>query len=189
MWTFEKLFVKKTLVWRKHKFNLEIIVTVLVTIAVLSPLFVSYPFVLRRLYVPELAQIRAVCDKAPDNAAVIWVGEAYPFAIQPTRTICGNDSLGLNITQDLSSNSQLLSQLANKAEASQTKVVIGFYKDDAKYLPLDASKENLLVSRATYNEIEHSYKRAPRNMINIERTIFMGELTPSGTIQPIRPAD
>ncbi len=189
MWTFERLFIKKTLVWRKQKFNLEIIVTVLVTIAVLSPLFVTYPFALRRLYVPELAQIRAACDKAPYDAVVVWVGEAHPFAIQPTRTICGNESLGLNITQDVSSNSQLLSQLADKAEASNTRVVIGFYKGDAKSLPLDIPKENLLVSKAVYNEIEHSYKRAPRNMINIERSIFMGELTPSGSIQLIKPAD
>lgn len=189
MWTFERLFIKKTLVWHKHKFNLEILVTVLVTVAVLSPLFVTYPFALRRLYVPELAQIRAVCEKAPDDAVVVWVGEAHPFAIQPTRTICGNESLGLNITQDVSSNSQLLSQLANKAEASNTRVVIGFYKGDAKSLPLDISKENLLVSKTVYNEIEHSYKRAPRNMINIERSIFMGELTPHGSIKPIRPTD
>lgn len=189
MWMFERLFEKKTLSLRGHTFNLEIITTVLVTISVMSPLFITYPFLLRKEHAGELSQVQAVCNSASKNAVIVWAGESSAFAVQPTRAICSNDSLGLGIKPDLDQNKQLMSGLANKAQANNREVIIGFYGDDANRLPLTTDRTSYLISAITYNEIEHTYKRAPRNMTNISREVYLGKLDHNGVIIPLGTAN
>jgi hypothetical protein len=182
MWTLERLFDGKFgQRFRGRTYNTELIAAVLVTIAVVSPLFVTYPFSVRRLYVPELAQIQLICDSVPKNTIVIWAGEARNFATQPTRTLCGNDSLGLELA-DKTTNQQNLATLAKQAQQNNQNIMVGFFPDDAKLLPVNTSSNSLIRSAISYNEIEHTYKRAPRNMITINQKIILGKLDSTGTI-------
>jgi len=186
MWMAQKLYKQKKWVWRGRKYNLEIIVTVLVTTSVLSPLFVTYPFAIRKLYVPQLSQIQQICTKAPKDTVIIWAGESSKFTVQPTRTICGNDTLGLNLAGDTAElNQAQLAELATKAQAAKIPIVIGWFKDDTSKLPLNQTSNSMKVSSIAFNEIEHTYKRAPRNLITLHQTIYMGELSADGTINPI----
>lgn len=185
MWMAQWLYQKKSYRWRGRKYNLEIIVTVLVTTSVLSPLFVTYPFLIRKLYVPQLSQVQAICEQAPKNTTFVWAGEASKFTVQPTRSICGNDSLGLNLVGEKAElNRPQLAELASKARASNTPLIIGWFKTDKSKLPLNQPAEKMEISNITFNEIEHTYKRAPRNLINLHQTIYMGEINGDGTINP-----
>lgn len=189
MWIYEMLFEKKYLQFRGRTYNLELIVTVLATVSVLSPLFVTYPFTFRRLYVPELAQMRSICAREPRSTVIIWVGEARLFAVQPTRTICGNDSLGLPLAGDTKAiNQTQLAELARHAQDHHLHVVIGFFGQESASLPVDKPVKAMLVSSISYHEIEHTYKRAPRNVITLDRSVFMGKLTPSGLVVPLSSA-
>lgn len=186
VWLFQLLYERTT--WRAYgrRLNLQIITAVLGTTAVLSPLFITYPFAIRRLYVPELAQVQTICNATAPDTIIIWVGESADFAVQPTRTLCGNDSLGLGIDGTQPANRQKLSDIYEQSEASGLRVVVGFYEDASEVLPLVGEPRAMLISSASYHEIEHSYKRPPRNMITLQRDIYLGQLTSEG-IAPIAP--
>lgn len=157
--------------------NAEVAAAVLTTIVVLSPLFVSYPFMIRRLYVPQLSQMQTICAQTPKESLVIWAGAAHDFATQPTHVLCGNDSLGLTLQF---SAARQFADLADKTAGHQ--VMVGFFESDAAALPLTGALADYQVSSITYNEIDHSYKRAPRNAIDITQTVYMGVLQTDGTI-------
>ena len=172
--------------WRGRVFNLEIIVTSLVTISVLSTLFVTYPFVNQRLYEPQQKQIQLVCKKLPSNTTIVWVGDAKNTAVQPTRSICGNSSLGLPLDKDnLIQNKAQLATIANKASVSVHKVLIGWYEPDSNLLSLNQSSKNTVVSSIKYKEVDHTYKYPPRNMINLKQTIHLGVPESDGSISSI----
>ncbi len=149
-------------------YRTDILASILVTLCVVSPLVISYPFLVRRLYVPEYQQVQSVCNAVPKDTAVIWLGSAQNFATQPTRSICGIDSVGLRDTDDLT-----LQVIQTKADQQGKKIYFGFYEEDKTSLPKSITDTAKVVSRATFNEIEHSYKRPPRNTIDIERTIMV----------------
>ena len=185
MLVFEYMYQKNKTKWRKHTIDLKMTATVLATLSVASPLFISYPFVVSKLYVPELDQTQTICSKLPKDSTVVWVGEARFFATQPTRAICGNDSLGLNLPMSSAASQSLLQNLAQKGKDADKQIIIGLYPDDAKNLGYAESIGALTVSKITYNEIEHTYIRFPRNLIELDRTILLGKLLPDGTIVPI----
>lgn len=185
MLAFEYMYQKNKTKWRKHTIDLKMTATVLATLSVASPLFVSYPFVVSKLYVPELDQAQTICSKLPKDSTMVWVGEARFFATQPTRAICGNDSLGLNLPMNTASSQSILQSLAQKAKDAGKQIIIGLYPEDAKNLGYAESIDPLTVSKITYNEIEHTYIRFPRNLLDLDRTILMGKLQPDGTIVPI----
>lgn len=188
MMAFGELYAKGKIKWHGRKYNVQVATTVLVTLAVVSPIFISYPFAINRLYAGELAQLQAVCDKLPDKTTVVWIGESRDFSTQSTRALCGNDSLGLALKTDgnPATTQQQLAELHNKAQASGIDIVVGFYATDIASIPTSARKESLTVSSLRYNEIEHTYIRFPRNLIDLERTIMMGKLQPEGTVVPVQ---
>ncbi len=186
MWVFSELYNQKKLRLRRRNYNIQTLVVVLVTLSVVSPLFISYPFTVNRLYTPELSQLRTVCDKLSEKTTIVWLGESKDFATQTVRAYCGNDSLGLNIASaNPASNKKQLAELADKAKNSGVNLVVGFYNTDANSIPMAPSYVSMVVSSIQYKEIEHTYIRFPRNFINLERTILMGRLQPDGTVVPV----
>lgn len=184
LWTVQRLLQRTNWEWKGRKYQSDVIVAVLVTLSAIGPLFVTYPFTLRRLYVPEYEQVKTICAAIPPKAAIIWVGESRAFSVQPTRSVCGADSLGLSVTG--AENTKIaLSTLSAKAQESNVRVVIGFFSDDAANLPLADKAELYQVSSISYHEIDHSYKRAPRNVITLNRTILLGNLY-DGQLTPLR---
>lgn len=188
MMAFGELYAKSKIKWRGRKYNVQVATIVLVTLSVVSPIFISYPFAINRLYAGELAQLQTVCDKLPDKTTVVWIGESRDFSTQSTRALCGNDSLGLALATDNNpeATKQQLIELHNKAQASGINIIVGFYATDIASIPTDATKESLTVSSLRFNEIEHTYIRFPRNLIDLERTIMMGKIQPDGTIAPVQ---
>lgn len=169
VWSLQQLFERGMFKYRDWVFDLRIIATVLATLAAVSPLFVSYPFLLRRLYVPQLTQIQDTCAHLPTNSAVIWVGSASNFAVQPVRTICGVDSYGLTATS-----ATLESTLTEISSKQRFPVYAGYFVPEEQGLqpPVDAKP----ISSISYHEIDHTYKRAPRNLITIDNSVYLERL-------------
>lgn len=184
MLVFERLYKVKPFTFRSVRLRPETIVTVAVTIAVATPLVISYPFWIRRMYVPQLAQARAVCSKVPASALVLWLGDARHFAIQPVRTLCGNDSLGLSDTLTADPDTATVS-LQHVAARTQQPVVVGLYDYQLNLLPPEDRANMKLVSSIDYAEIEHSYKRAPRNAYLTHQGIYLGMLDSRGHIRSL----
>lgn len=183
-WFVQQLLEHRTLTWRGKTYPTNVVVAVLVTLSVVGPLFVTYPFTFRRLYIPEYDQVKAICAADPQQEPIVWVGESRNFSIQPTRSVCGIDSLGL-VAAGGADTSAALTQLAARAAATNTPVLIGFFGDDATTLPLAKTAGMYEVRSISYHEIDHSYKRPPRNVITLTRTIMLGRVA-NGKITPLQ---
>ena len=184
MMIFEHLYELKNWSFHSVKIDFRTPVTVIATLAVATPLVISYPFWIRRMYVPQLAQVQAVCSHVSSKDLVVWLGDSRHFAMQPTRVACGSDSIGLNdaLTSDQRITADSLQQLASR---SKQTIVIGVYEYQLELLPVEDRADMGLVSRIQYAEVEHSYKRAPRNAYLTDQAIYLGRLNKSGNVLPL----
>lgn len=171
--------------WRRRNitFNLRTVAAIIATLGVVGPLFVSYPFTLRRLYVPQLAQIDAVCASVLPGDSVLWLGSAGQFMSQTVRSVCSNDSFGVGTAvADQAATVQLLQTVAARNSAGQgTPIVVGIFGDEAHLLPKTERPQFFSIS-STYADIDHSYKRAPRNTFLTTQTVLLARLQPDGTL-------
>lgn len=68
----------------------------LAALAVLTPAVITYPVQSVRTGVPQLAEVRAVCDALPDDAAVLSLGRSgIGSYVQTMRSFCGVPSQAL----------------------------------------------------------------------------------------------
>lgn len=179
-----ELYDKKITVLLKEKINLQIIAVVLATLAVASPLFVSYPFLLTRTYVPELAQVEAICNNLPRSAVLAWVADARGTMIEPTQAICGVPSFGV-ATNDPGVVAKELPELAATGRAKDKEVIIGISSTDLNSIPSQYRADMVPVSTITYWDLQTTYTRFPRNKGAAIQTIMLGELDSNAQIVPI----
>jgi hypothetical protein len=177
----ERLYDAKRTRLYGQRLNLEIVSTALISIAVIFPLVLSYPFLLRRHYVPQLSQVESVCKSIRNDDKVVWLGEARFFTMMPTRSVCGNDSFGLSdeVTATPEITQQTLKALANKS--SSKTVVIGAFDYQLSLLPATEKANMIKVSSITYSDVEHKIS-PPRNVVLTDQTIYLGRLDSSGHI-------
>lgn len=182
LWILNNLWDKKVIQLRNNKIDTHVVGAVLLTLMVVSPLVVSYPFLIRKLYAAELQQVTSVCAVIPQDTSIVWLGQSRYFSTQPVSSVCGIDSMHINhdgVTQEE------LRELQTVAMQKNQSLVVGFYAEDAENLPLRDDGGQYSVSAISYHEIDHSYKRAPRNVITLQREILVGELS-DGTIIPLQ---
>lgn len=178
---FEALYHKKHHYIFGHKLDLRIIVASFGSLAIVAPVVISYPFMIRRLYVPQLSQIQSVCAAVPAGATVLWVGDSSNFAVQPTRAFCNVDSLGLAVPAAQTSEQLDQTLRTLSVNAKHTPLVIGVYHDQVGLLK-GTARSTLTNPTITYADIEHSYKRVPRNTFLTDQTIYLGRLTSDGNL-------
>jgi hypothetical protein len=156
----------------KFRLQPQTTVAVLATLAVVGPFYVTSPFLATRSYAPQLAQVRFICDHVPDNAIVVWLGEAKNYAIQPTQAFCGVPSLGIHAD---AASGQALTRIAAVANEQDKRVIVGS-KGDIGIAGQTAQKT------IEYTDLEQTYKKFPRNRAAYTQTISLGELTAGGQV-------
>lgn len=157
--------------------NLQAIATALATLAIVTPLFVSYPFLPSRSYVPELGQVETICSRLPNNAIVVWIGGARNILVEPTQTFCGVPSFGLISTSDQDMPA-VLQKLARVASSLHKAVIIG---EDGNSIP-QYNDQLTSISTITYSDIKMTYKIFPRDMVSYTKTIKLAEIAPNGKV-------
>lgn len=178
-----RLYDRPALTVRGHSLHPQVLATMLATLAVIGPLFVSFPFLVTRTYAPQLAQIEYVCSQAPDDAVVVWAGKTKDFAMQPTQAFCGLPSVGIEPGADAA---KVLPEVAAAAERQGRRVVIGVKEADLAAIPEQYRPSLTSRHRIAYADLEQTYKKFPRNRILLEQTILLGEVSADGSITPIR---
>lgn len=148
----------------------------LAALALVGPLFVSFPFLVTRTYAPQLSQVEYICDNIPANAVVVWAGSAKHTSIQPTQAFCGIPSLGI---ADAADPSAVIPKLKAAAESQGRQLVIGAKADEADDMPQQLQAIMVRQHSIDYADLEQTYKKFPRNRVLYNRTLVFGELTPT----------
>jgi 4-amino-4-deoxy-L-arabinose transferase-like glycosyltransferase len=178
VWLLSVLYKKDSLRAFGKSVNARLAVKVLMVIALLSPVAISYPFLTVRNFSPQLEQVNSVCETVPDTALVLWLGESGKLSIQPTQTICGNESLGIRTPVT----SGEWKEVAKIAADNQTRIVVGAFAEDLDALSANDRLAMERVSSADIIDIEHTYRRFPVKTITTPREVWLGELSTDGTI-------
>lgn len=153
--------------------------TVLAVIGLLiPPLATSREFLLQRDVV-QVPVIKGLCDKLPDNAAVLWLGDGQYYTVQPTRSYCNVPTA--SFSERAVSKDQLANAAAAAKAAGYTPVIAVLGGD----LPLVGANQLSQVSEQTYQEMEMRLIGPPRNTDAKTVKVFAGQLQPNGTITPL----
>lgn len=153
--------------------------TALAMLALIGPLFVSFPFLATRTYAPQLSQVDFICANLPRDAVVVWTGSAKDTSMQPTHAFCGVPSLGIANDAKLE---EVLPELVAAGEANGKRVVIGVKSGEAGRLPAHLQQHLTSEHTIAYADLEQTYKKFPRNRVVHTQTLVLGELTPDNAI-------
>jgi hypothetical protein len=161
----------------------KIVATCLATLAIVGPLFISFPFLQVRTHISELDQIEAVCAALPKNSAVIWVGNTARVSIQPTRGFCNVPAGGLY--NGITSKEQL-ETIARALESKGYQPVIGSFESDLNlFKGVDTDKMNT-VSTIVSQEYDSSFTKPPRHPVSVTVSVKMGTINSDGGISSIK---
>lgn len=158
------------------------LVTVLATLAIIAPLFISMPFLFSRTYDPQLNQLKAACNELPDNSAVVWVGDARWQMVQPTSTFCKVPVVGVH--QDVKDTQAALAKAAREVTSRGMVPVVGMFskQSEALGLPLDQATK---IGPGVYYVIEPITSKPPRNSVPLDKEVALGVIQPDGTFRPL----
>ncbi len=179
-----RLYDLKWLAIYKQKINTQVVVSSAATLAVISPLFVSYPFIPGRVYASQLTQVEAVCNNIPSNAAVVWVGATQHTMVEPTQAFCGVPAFATTVT-DGPTLQPLLVQLAAIGKSQHREVIIAISSGDLDELPVQDQGSMQAVSTITYSSIQQVYDKFPRYRNTTTQTVMLGKLNDSGEVVSI----
>lgn len=167
----------------KENEKLKQCLTILMTVAVVSPLFVSWQFFIVREYINS-PLINQICLTIEPSQSVIWLGDARSHLVQPTDTICGDNSYGYGevFAKQVPSKTELSKLAQNAAKAGQ-QIIIGTYGYDTSLLR--DFGEMGLVAQASDMQIESTYNRPPMNTKTKTTEIYMALVLEDGSIKPL----
>ncbi|TXG76633.1 hypothetical protein E6P97_03195 [Patescibacteria group bacterium] len=160
--------------------------TVLATLAVVGPLFVTGPLVLTReaTWYPPL---RSVCDSLPSDAAVLWVGLARTQLIEPTKSYCGKPAQGFGVlySKEQGPSPALLANIAREARQKGYTPVIGLFSKDETLLNNLDIQDTTVVSQFSYKLIEQTHVQPPRFTRTIHEGVQLAVIAPDGSLRPL----
>lgn len=167
--------------------NPKVVVTVLSTVAVLSPLLVSLPFATLRESTPQLNKIQDVCQNTPERAAIFWIGHDAKTLSQATRTLCETTTEAYKPVEKGDPkfpNQAQFAELSAIATASGKRVVVAFHviNDDTSGLSEEQVAAMKLVHSADEQKMEQTILRPPHKTETYNLKVFLGELTSTGEI-------
>lgn len=154
--------------------------TLIVATVLLAPILVSRPFLTVR-DTAQLPIVKGLCEKLPDKAAVLWLGDGQYYTVQPTRSFCNVPSLSYESRKV--SGEDLAKAATNAMSAGYTPVVAVLSGD----VPIIKDKAPKLthVSDYSYQEMEMRLEGPPRNVATKRVGVFAGILQPDGSIAPL----
>lgn len=163
------------------KINTVAAVSVLGTLAVVGPLFISAPFLNDRTYVPALSQVRSVCDNLSEKDAVVWIGSASNILVQPTRGICGVPTAG-SAPQE----KEVLAKVGASIRKKGYRPVVGFSEDPVKKMYVKSERDTKLVSDILIQDYERTLLRPPRTVVNYQNRVWLSIINEDGSLSAIR---
>lgn len=170
---------RKKLPW---KMSSTAVVSVLATLAIVGPMVVSASFLTVRTHVPELAQMKTVCEKLPGKSAVVWMGRAAEISVQPTRGLCGVPAAG---TRMPISTRPALGKLAENIRKSGHVPIVGMVKGGGAASRDETPNGLQLVSAISTNEYQSTLERPPHRTVTGVSEVWLGVINDDGTISPI----
>lgn len=185
-------FAVVALDWLDKKYFLRagrdnVITALMAIIIIAAPLVTSRPLLASRV-TTELAPIADTCDALPENAVVLWRGQARLEAVMPTRNYCGVPAYGFHLrkTQAAVNKTEVFKQMAAKAEQAGGTAVIGLYGSQAGvYLSKDQRKNMTKVSSYGYLQLSKSKTAPPDHVVTKADSIQLGIINKDGTIGPL----
>lgn len=178
----ERLYSHRQLL--RRNIHGKTVATVLATLAFVGPLFVSLPFLKTRedaWYPP----VQAVCDKAPKNAAILWVGTARARFVEPAQALCGvaSEGYGTQIFGVKGIDRDALATAAKEARANGFEPIVGVYGQEAGLLKAPARLTD--VSDFSYRQIESTFTTPPRLATTQIDSIWLGTINQDGSVAPL----
>lgn len=145
----------------------------------LPPLFISYPYLRTRTYVPQLAQVDAICDALPKKAAIIWLGETRSRIPVSSRAFCDVEAVGAASLDKAS-----LKDITKKVNSKGYKLYVGVQSEEANViLPPDALVSE--ISSIRYQTVPVSLYHPPRRVLQQTRSISIGLVYADGRVTPV----
>lgn len=163
------------------KINAVAIVSILGTLAVVGPLFISAPFLNDRTYVPALSQVRSVCDSLSKKDAIVWIGSASNILVQPTRGVCGVPTAG-SAPQE----KEVLAKVGASLRKKGYRPVVGFSEDPVKKMYVKSETDTKLVSDILIQDYERTLLRPPRTVVNYQNRVWLSVINKDGSLSAIR---
>lgn len=163
------------------KMSPRVVTAILATLAIATPFATTQPFIYERTYVPMLDQTQSVCDVAPKNAAILWVGTVSPQnQVKPTRAICGFASAGY-VGKEMNSKASL-AKLGKEARSKGYAPIVGVYGSEFSLVPEQYAQAFTEASAITYKRYNHHLVQAPKDMLTETRSLLLAEIAPDGSL-------
>jgi 4-amino-4-deoxy-L-arabinose transferase-like glycosyltransferase len=156
---------------------------------VVGSLLVSTPFLDTRA-LTQYSAIEGVCEKAPGNAVIVWLGLARLEAVQPTRTYCGVEAYGYSYQHDDKPTSERLATIARTIREQGKVPIVAVYRYqyggliDEKYY--DKMTE---VGEAEYEIIDPTVISAPFQVKGVDLKTSIGIINNDGSVGSISKLD
>jgi hypothetical protein len=151
---------------------------------VLPPLVTSKPLLRHREYM-EFGFVDGICKSLPENAAVLWLGQARIVLLQPTRGICKVPALGYGPFSGKNPSRKALAEISQQASAHGKVAVVGLFGASTKYLSPDAQAKLTDVSGYNYEILERSFLHPPEIRQPKANVARMGLINSDGTISAL----
>lgn len=164
--------------------------TALLTLAVISPLAISSPFLLLRENAPSLSRIYDVCKSVPSNATILWVGEGAKTAPQPTRSICNVEASGYlkpKQSENFLPNKETLKEINERSEISNLEPFIAYYgyNGDQAIFNQKQIQSLTLVHNFPTTSIEQTILRPPHSKVTNTVQVYLARINSNGDFKPL----
>lgn len=148
---------------------LRSVMSVLVVLSVLLPLYVSLPFLTVKTKAGQLSQIESVCNVLPDNGAVLWLGARSFNAIQSVRTFCQVPVARVEKTEGES-----LNNINKELNNNKKKLIIAVFENEKDLLPANAKITQTFT--VNYPTLDSTLHGPPRRTTIAQKTISIAEI-------------
>lgn len=184
VFTLQWLYKKQRFMGKKVPGN--IVATSLATLAVVSPLFTTLPFIFTREATWH-APLASLCSSLPPNAAVLWIGTARTQLVEPTKAVCGLSSAGYGVLfgGDSKIDQEVLAKVAKNAMQRGYQPIVGSFGNETHLIEAEGSNSLAPVSSFSYKLIEQTHTRPPMNTNTYNNTIVVGIIEKDGVVRPL----
>jgi 4-amino-4-deoxy-L-arabinose transferase-like glycosyltransferase len=161
------------------------VATVLATLAVVGPLFVSQPFLFTR-EATWYAPVSAVCEVTSQNDAILWVGSAGTQLLEATKSVCGVNAQGYGRTFNTDPpDNDVLKKISEDAQKQGRSALVGVYASEVDKVLPDRVQQMTVVSTFSFAQLEKPFNRPPINTTRTTESILLARVTERGDLVPL----
>lgn len=172
---------------KRKKLPLEmtppVLTGVLATLALVGPLFISFPFLMKREYVPQVAQVTTFCGLLPKDSVVLWVGVGKDRALRPTTNFCNVPTAG--IQTDSVSSDEVTATIARISRSGRVPVIAGL---GDKFFPKLGLGQDKFTETSGVSFVKYNIKLSspPRTVLPAEQSIYLAIGDEDGSVTPLK---